>query len=404
MAYRSQSEGSGHNPFAFLRDDASLSWKAKAQTWGLLTDNGGNYPSSVEHHADGSRTFHYTDFEGNSTGSRTLTQGDGGLEVSRTEGALGSGKAEWSGKAGWSGSESLRDGEVSSDMGASVGGSASGSVAKGSTEVWRVDGDSGAAERVGTQGELLSGSLGGSVGTDGGKLEGSLYLGKGELSIGRRLPPSAEPRDLLSDEPKDIVFGQADGKFEVGLGGKVGGSLGSGGVKGDADVVAGADASGSVGGNSMGSAMDAGIFSDADRAEIVAEVQHKQLGWMNGPGFGRDGMQHDWDRRREQVLDSDHLSDAEQQRRLDLLDEQYGEPIRRYDELTGAAETSGAGEGAEGVSGGMSQAPAPEPWASSSGGYSAARSTGSTTSGQADFSSLFESIQSGLERVRSNIP
>jgi len=36
MAYRSHSEGSGSNAFSFLRDDASLSWQAKAQTWDLL--------------------------------------------------------------------------------------------------------------------------------------------------------------------------------------------------------------------------------------------------------------------------------------------------------------------------------------------------------------------------------
>jgi len=75
-----------------------------------------------------------------------------------------------------------------------------------------------------------------------------------------------------------------------------------------------------------------------------------------------------------------------------------------HDQLTGAAEGSGDSRAAEDMSGGMSQEPAPEPWADSSRSARAGRTTGPITLGQADFSSLFESIQSGLERVRSNIP
>lgn len=407
MAYGAASDGSGSNPFAFLRDDPSLSWQAKAQTWDLLTDNGTQYPSSVEQHADGSTTFHYTDFDGNPTGSRTLTQGDGGLEISRTEGALGSGQAGWTDKAGWSGSESLTDGSSSTDLGASVGGSASGSLASGSADKWWVDGGSGTAQKLGAQGEVGSGSIGGSVGTGGGELGGSAYVGKGELSGSMRSAPSAEPRDLTSDTPKDIVFGQADGKVEIGLGGKMGGSLDSSGPDANADLVFGADANVSAGTDSMGNAWYAGIFSDSDRSEIVSEVQGKQLRWMNGPGGGRNGMQRKWDQEREQVLASDHLTDAQKQDRLDKLDKHYGDPIRRHDALTGSDATTDSGSAAaatDGAAGGMSEASAPEPWSTNASASGTRRASGTGGLGQADFSSLFESISGGLERVRNNIP
>ena len=84
-----------------------------------------------------------------------------------------------------------------------------------------------------------------------------------------------------------------------------------------------------------------------------------------------------------------------------------------HDQLTGAAEGSGdsgasgdSGDSgaAEDMSGGMSQEPAPQPWADSTTSARAGRTTGPITLGQADFSSLFESIQSGIESVRNNIP